>query len=353
MPPRKSKKSKSQPSTSTPATQTSTQATHASASTPAVVGVDPKVLESYALEERTNNALLGYAKMDILSHEPTFGRWNSRTLNAEEQRALVDSFNRNGLDRFKIEFAIPIVISRDDVDLTTLTSRADIHVQRPDGSHLNDLVFTPSPPKELLFAGGRHRWAALQDWIEGQEDVLRQLQVELVALQKDAEDVKDSEQLISDLQRRIAVHANIVDTNGQWVVALYDKGASRVLLLFLIVLPSLMAAVQTWPSSGTTTPSRSIFRRTFAFTRTKRPPRKAYNRRSSSCARKGKTGATAFSRRAARLAGSRTRSTLYFNRITYGISAGRSCSTTPTTTSTRTSSRSPRCTRTSFLRTAA
>ena len=190
-------------------------------------GVDPKVVEHYELEERAETALLGYAIMDIMSRQVIFGQWNPRRLNPEEQRALVDSFNRNGLDRFKVEYAIPLVISKSAIDLSSLTSRSQIHSQKPDGSHLKPIVFTPDPPLQLFLAGGRHRHGALEEWVQSQTLQLSQLKTELKSLEKVVSESEDHKQsLIEDLNARIALYSNIVNTNGQWAIAVYDKGTS-------------------------------------------------------------------------------------------------------------------------------
>ena len=193
--------------------------------------VDPKVLDHYRLERRAEKALMGYAKLDILTHELTFGPWNTRELDSSEKRMLIESFNVNGLRRFEIQYAIPIVVSKQTVVQSSVTRRADVKNEKPDGSHLRLLRFEPAPPETILSAGGRHRKEALKDWLSEQAALLAEERMELERLQKairslDSIEVQDDlfEEEIQQREERINIFDTIVSQNGEWIVAVYDQG---------------------------------------------------------------------------------------------------------------------------------
>ena len=193
--------------------------------------VDPKVLHHFKLEDRVEKALLGYARMDVLERELTFGTWNSRHLNDLEKKLLLESFNINGLRRFEIQYAIPIVVPKHAVVLSSLARRANIETELPDGSHLNILEFTQDAPDAILAAGGRHRVAALKEWLQQQQDILHDEEQELETLCNLVKADDDAAAAtagyrdeISEREARVAMFKGIVDTNGEWVIGVYDEG---------------------------------------------------------------------------------------------------------------------------------
>ncbi|KAG9308144.1 hypothetical protein JVU11DRAFT_12446 [Chiua virens] len=140
-------------------------------------GLDTTLEEYYNLEEQGRHAFLGYARTDLLERHFTFGSYNPRPLNNGEMRNLLDSFNNNGLDRFSIRSAIPIILPSDVVDTSTL--KKDIAIDSIDrhGSHLSMLRLTwdddGETSNDIIAAGGRHRHAALGEWVKQREMLTR------------------------------------------------------------------------------------------------------------------------------------------------------------------------------------
>jgi hypothetical protein len=209
-----------------------------------IVVID-KYMENFnGLQEKSHKALIGYAKTDIIRRNLVFGKYNKRSLKPEENRSILDSFNQNGLDRFNINHAIPLVVKKNVVidDSVVPLSALTFEQLKVDGSHLPILRFVGDPPADdngfvdeskglnVVAVGGRHRRAALTDWVKFKKTLAqseRKTLKELEARGKAIGDVEDP-QLVDEIQaaRTRVKHAQgLVDTNGAWIVTVYDAGA--------------------------------------------------------------------------------------------------------------------------------
>lgn len=186
--------------------------------------VDKYIDQFYDRQEKADNALLGYARMDIIKRSLEFGRYNTRELNLKEKASLVDSFLSNGLDRYGQSHAIHLIVKLDDIILETVKKPTDIEAPKRDGSHLPWLLFKND--SGIVAAGGRHRRAALIDWVKTKRNGLTLAKCELKDLQakskENAESVAEEEMSAAE---EMVDHLNgLVNAGGSWIVAVYDEG---------------------------------------------------------------------------------------------------------------------------------
>lgn len=194
---------------------TSTQAT----------GLDASLETYYDLEEKGRSAFLGYARMDILKRDFKFGLYNPRPLNHVEMRNILDSFNNNGLDRFSIRSAIPIIIPAEMVDLATV--KKDIAMDSIDrhGSHLPLLSVTWDDDEQehgIIAAGGRHRRAALAEWIKQKESQTRKAKSMWQSLKNRKDDPVPLQDEVAEAKVKYEVNQAMLNLHGMWIVAVYD-----------------------------------------------------------------------------------------------------------------------------------
>ena len=206
----------------------------------AVAGIDQYMKNFNSLQQKAQNALIGYARTDVIGRELAFGTYNQRQLNNVEKKTLLDSFNENGLDRFNVNHAIPLILSAASVDKSTVTKLSSITFEnvKPDGSHLPLLRLRTDPPADangvvnfkdlpkILAAGGRHRCAALDEWIAQRQALVSRAAKalrEMQAREKSTEDAPTEEEL-SRAQEALDHAMGLVKMGGSWIVALYDEG---------------------------------------------------------------------------------------------------------------------------------
>lgn len=204
--------------------------------------VDKYIDQYYDRQEKADQALLGYARIDIIKRNLQFGQYNKRLLDLKEKKALLDSFLSNGLDRYGRSNAISIIVKADDVIEETMKSESDLETTKRDGSHLPWLRFKWDPESEsnesnemgpeIIAAGGRHRRAALIDWIKAKKLRLNSAREHLKEIQEkernepgtvDTEEVREIEALVSHLY-------GLVVSGGSWIVAIYDESESLQLI---------------------------------------------------------------------------------------------------------------------------
>lgn len=136
--------------------------------------IDKYIDQYYDRQEKADQALLGYARIDIIKRNLQFGRYNKRQLDLKEKSALLDSFLSNGLDRYGRSNAISILVNADDVVEESMKSDSELETMKRDGSHLPWLRFKwdtesgeadeKGPEPEIVAAGGRHLWRTPLDY---------------------------------------------------------------------------------------------------------------------------------------------------------------------------------------------
>ncbi|KAF9236573.1 hypothetical protein BU15DRAFT_63926 [Melanogaster broomeanus] len=85
--------------------------------------LDEKVKAQKKLEERASQVVLGYAQFDVLAHREkiVFGKWNLQPVERTQVTGLVQSFLVNGIDRFNVKHAIPLVVEKEALKAGTYT----------------------------------------------------------------------------------------------------------------------------------------------------------------------------------------------------------------------------------------
>lgn len=166
--------------------------------------------------KKLKEAFLGYAKVDLLALNPTFGRWNMRKVVEHEVTKMVRSLKEEGIQRYVIKNLIPLAIPKASVDLATLTKEGG------DGGDLFALLGVEG--QEIYACGGQHRRAALQSWrdeisteIAGDRDQLKKLE-DLLAKNR----VEEAE--VNAMRDRIGQKKRQLKLLGMWGVAVYDLG---------------------------------------------------------------------------------------------------------------------------------
>lgn len=104
-----------------------------------MVGIDKYIDKYHDLEEKAKAALIGYVWMDIMQRNLVFGKYNKWELNVQEKKSLLESFNQNGLDRFRVSHVIPLIIEKGLLEDGSVVLLLQMKDAKRDGSHLPEL----------------------------------------------------------------------------------------------------------------------------------------------------------------------------------------------------------------------
>ena len=206
----------------------------------AVTGIDQYMKNFNSLQQKAQNALIGYARTDIIRRELVFGTYNQQQLNNVEKKTLLDSFNENGLDRFNVNHAIPLILSVASVDKSTVMKLSSIMFEnvKPDSSHLPLLRLRTDPPADansivnfkdllkILVVGGYHHCAALDEWITQRQVLVSRATKGLREIQAREKLTKDAptEEELNHAQEALDHAMGLVKMGRLWIVTLYDEG---------------------------------------------------------------------------------------------------------------------------------
>ncbi|KAG9310708.1 hypothetical protein JVU11DRAFT_9304 [Chiua virens] len=205
------------------------------------VGLNKHMDEFYDLEDRSREAFLGYAKTDITQRNLTFGEYNSRMLNKEESKSLMDSFICNGLRRFEYAHAINLIIDKDQLEeelSTEMMNSGDIGRR---GEGIPDLklkgdekvmeirdekkttrkVYGPA----IIAGGGRHRHHVLTRWVNDKNTALKMQDSRRKELQTaaDKQEISQEDANLAKARHEVMMLRGEIETGGTWMVAVYDK----------------------------------------------------------------------------------------------------------------------------------
>ncbi|KAH7905678.1 hypothetical protein BJ138DRAFT_1118256 [Hygrophoropsis aurantiaca] len=164
------------------------------------------------------DALIGYARIDVIDMKESisFGRWNPRDLKVAEAQQILDSFQTNGMDRFKYQHAIPICVNLSDIVQDTYQPKSTPYVYE-DALKLPLMQLkTPAAGGAdpiIYAAGGRHRSWAIDRYISIINQQIKDLVGEIEAEPNEEESFKEA---------KYAEALGIRKLNGQWLVLLYD-----------------------------------------------------------------------------------------------------------------------------------
>lgn len=214
-------------------------ATSSSAMAEGGVEIAPNIAQFFEAEERAQRALIGYARTDILDRQITFGHWNRRPENPLEVKKLLDSFLRNGVYRYIVAHAVPLIVQRDRLTEGGWISAYDDNLDLKDPSSIPTLrlVNDPKPVTNLPInlsdapsisaAGGRHRTSALKQYHNIRCSMKVQYKKKVsewkAAIQGEPENEEYTRCLDRD-SRILKMVSNDVDLKGDWLVAIYDEG---------------------------------------------------------------------------------------------------------------------------------
>jgi len=192
-----------------------------------------------ALDEKSKKdkaalkALIGYARLDILEHADRlkFGEYNPRRVDNVQVQKLLESFYINEVDRYLPDHLIHLFIAR---KLLVGQCWSD---DKYAGEKLPKVEIVSSAPADWCFiaAGGQHRLEALKLWIVKIQKLLNdKQQEEKKILNQEVDDETKDETLLyltNVLQPQIDHLKAKVTANGNWIIALYDKGVLFILFI--------------------------------------------------------------------------------------------------------------------------
>jgi hypothetical protein len=209
------------------------------------VGVDKKLDGYHDNVAKAEKALISYARIDITKRSLLFGKYNPRSLNNRGKTLLLDSFVNNGLDRYAFTNVINVIVHPDHIVEGTVTPYRELGPVQHDGSHLPWMVLEGDNSEQaelagdgkygriIVAAGGRHRRAALSDWIKAKQSALHAAEKHERMLKSKAGNPSDddepiTEEMIAKVEADVTYLRGLVDTGGAWVVAVYDESESSV-----------------------------------------------------------------------------------------------------------------------------
>jgi len=171
--------------------------------------------------QKIKSALLGYAKIDIATLKLVFRRYNSRGINEEEVRKMVESLKK-GMERYFSRYLIDFALKLESLVLETLSQE-----EGDGGDDFNFLEWTEGKvPTEVQACSGQHRVAALLALKAEYEAALKKLETEREAERKKFKkaDGPDNSELIRELGRSILALQRKLRGLTVWGVRVYDIG---------------------------------------------------------------------------------------------------------------------------------
>jgi hypothetical protein len=193
-----------------------------------------------------------------------FGQYNYRPLNIGEGKKLYLSMLENGIQRFDVKNAIPLIVKKSYVDLDTLTIDT-----RPQSANFKEIEWTTAAQSaglcKVIAPGGRHRHFAVQTYCEPMKrdfDRLEGIQV-AVAMKHEPTTAK-----YLGAKAKKELSEKVYHDAALWLVSVYDEGP--YLLRFVLVLTLSSSQTSSNPMGMS---SRTFCRRTTTYTCTGRQRR--------------------------------------------------------------------------------
>lgn len=191
----------------------------------ATLGIDEAAVKMLELDEAVEAAKIGFGKVNLLDMKNplAFGIYNDRPLKMSEVNKMITSFEKHGIQWFKPENALAIVIKRSRISAEQIEKGelgGDWNAQE-----LTTVEFLDNEPLQL--ASGQHRVTALKKHCNNYEEEEAALDKRLLRLNdKDKltmEEVREHE----ELRTRLGEVRGHLKELGQWSVKLYDIGKSK------------------------------------------------------------------------------------------------------------------------------
>jgi hypothetical protein len=161
--------------------------------------------------------------MDLFGDvQPEFGLYNIRPIKDSEVKKLKESFTKVGIQRFKSENSIPLIIPADFFDVESVSPKSDA------GSGLPHIVWTDKAREvtKVVAAGGQHRRQALSEWREASkarhEQLMREEKKQLGKKKSEGGDAK-----LEEMQDMVVQAKTSHEGMGLWMVAIYSQGKAN------------------------------------------------------------------------------------------------------------------------------
>jgi hypothetical protein len=155
-----------------------------------------------------------------------FGIWNSRPLQLNLAKDLLNTMKSQETRPFRLQNMIPIIISRTDVDPGCLS----MDIQAVSTSPLLKLSESGRQKVSLQVAGGQHRYKAVMIATDEAGDQIAKLKDTIRA--EEGKEVKSEESRakwearVNEMRRVIEEKEQFVEGISTWGVILYDEGKS-------------------------------------------------------------------------------------------------------------------------------
>jgi hypothetical protein len=98
------------------------------------LAAEKKGKEEHQIDMLTRQTFLGYTQMDIIAGpiKLRFGKYNYHPLNEKEGDKLYNSMIEHGVQRFKVDNAIPIIVPESYIEVEDLTDDEHANEDLPD-----------------------------------------------------------------------------------------------------------------------------------------------------------------------------------------------------------------------------
>ncbi|KAI6038255.1 hypothetical protein EDC04DRAFT_2896660 [Pisolithus marmoratus] len=209
--------------------------------------------------EKIKQAMLGYATFDILKFQDRlqFGKWNPHLLIKAQITSLMESFQVNTVDRFNPAHAIPLIIPKN------LIKRGMYTTEISNKSPIPILQVRDDAPTNWILpaAGGQHRVAVLEIWLEKKHTQLNEYIVKEHALRKqDPANVDEAKlkQWNEGAKKEKDALEGVVEYEGAWLISLFDDSNMGGLIMlgvsisaYVMGMIHLCAQITAWADMHT------------------------------------------------------------------------------------------------------
>lgn len=158
-------------------------------------------------------ASLGWALIDVRAPYLKLSKWNDRPLDSKQVKKVVRNFFDDGPHFLRAANAIPVVIHRKEIDLTSLVGYDKI----PDG--VKPIVWLDRG-EEVQIPNGRHRIESYKEYLKQRLATLDKAQKQLAMLVRK----KAPEEELAPVRAVVEQHKVYTDDHGEWLAQFYDYG---------------------------------------------------------------------------------------------------------------------------------
>lgn len=164
-------------------------------------------------------ASLGFAMIEIGATYWSLSKWNDRPLNKTVSKAIVKNFYDDGVHSVRPANAIPVIVHRTDIDLTTLVNQDKI----PAG--LKKIGWRIVPVK-VDIANGQHRIDAHLIFTGEQQKDVSDAEKEVAAIER-APASPEQEERLTLARAYLEQKKTYLGSLGGWLGQFYDYGESH------------------------------------------------------------------------------------------------------------------------------